>query len=170
MTQYVITVWAENSISHQHDKWFTGTFETPLGMDYVELGRCVHRDHIFWSTLSREVKQGNWITQPHLFIAHAKCWLIRSLYAPLSKEPVFTSPLRKDNTGGLPFRQKPVCAFTYTRAQGKKQNVDYTAAGLLEVYWSQREGNKLSIQHENECSLLHSKADLSSLFTLILLL
>ena len=43
------------------------------------------------------------------------------------------SPLRKDNTSILPFRQKPVCAFTCKRAQGKKWGINYTAAGLFEV-------------------------------------
>lgn len=41
-TQYVITFWAENSISNQHDKELTGAFETPLGIGYFHLGRCVH--------------------------------------------------------------------------------------------------------------------------------
>lgn len=43
------------------------------------------------------------------------------------------SPLRKENTGILPFRQNPVCAFPCKGAQGKKWSVNYTTAGLFEV-------------------------------------
>ena len=47
VTRHVITVEAEKSIMNQHDKWLTGTFETPLGTGYFHLGRCVRRHPIF---------------------------------------------------------------------------------------------------------------------------
>lgn len=52
MTQDVITFWAEKSISNQHDKWLTRTFETPLGMDYFSLGKmCSSTSHFLKNIL-----------------------------------------------------------------------------------------------------------------------
>lgn len=75
--------------------------------------------------------------QPHLFIAHAKCWLVCWLYAPLSKESVFMSPLRKDNTSTLPFRQKPVCAFT-CKSTGKEMGRQLRCSWALWGAWRKR--------------------------------
>lgn len=75
------------------------------------------------------------------------------------------SPLRKDNTSILPFRQKLICASACKRALGKKWNVDYTAAGLFEVSKSERRKQALHSTLKRTHSAA-SQSSLSSMFTL----
>ena len=99
--------------------------------------------------------------QPHGFTAHAERWLTHWLYAPLSKGSVLRNPLRKDNAGILPFRQKPVCALLIREYKERNGASINAGAGLFEVCGVREK--EMSPPFKTEMNVLSSTAKQSIL-------
>jgi len=85
-----------------------------------------------------------------------------------SKESVFMSPLRKDNTGILPFRQKPVCALLVRKH--KERNGASVTLQLGSLRCPKSERGKQAFHSTLKCMCCPPEQScLSSAFTLIML-